>query len=118
MAGMFTPWTLVLGDNYSEDMDAVMVAIEKAKKETGKPSLITLRTIIGWPSPTKQNTGGIHGSALGADEVAGAEERARTSRRPGVLRACRSVGTHPWSLRARECGSSGLGSTLPRVGVR
>ena len=59
------------GDNYSEDMDAVMVAIEKAKKETGKPSLITLRTIIGWPSPTKQNTGGIHGSALGADEVAG-----------------------------------------------
>jgi len=54
------------GDNYSEDMDAVMVAIEKAKKETGKPSLITLRTIIGWPSPTKQNTGGIHGSALGA----------------------------------------------------
>ncbi len=59
------------GDNYSEDTDALMEAIELSKKEIGKPSLITLKTIIGWPSPTKQNTGGIHGSALGADEVAG-----------------------------------------------
>src|SRR5690606_14428820 len=38
--------------------------------ETGKPSIIALRTIIGWPSPTKQDTGAIHGSKLGGDEVA------------------------------------------------
>jgi len=59
------------GETYSEDVDALMEAITKAKAQTGKPSLITVKTIIGWPSPTKQNTGGIHGSALGADEVAG-----------------------------------------------
>ena len=39
-------------------------------RETDKPSLIILRTIIGWPSPKKQNTGKIHGSALGAEELA------------------------------------------------
>ncbi|MEG3613747.1 transketolase [Isoptericola haloaureus] len=59
------------GTGYAEDTDALATALDAAKNETGKPSIIALRTIIGWPSPTKQNTGGIHGSALGADEVAG-----------------------------------------------
>ncbi len=57
--------------NYKEDINELYAAIEKAKAETTKPSLITLRTIIGWPSPKKQNTGKIHGSALGAEELAG-----------------------------------------------
>jgi len=57
--------------NYKEDIQELYAAIEKAKAETTKPSLITLRTIIGWPSPKKQNTGKIHGSALGAEELAG-----------------------------------------------
>ncbi len=57
--------------NYHEDIQELYSAIEKAKAETTKPSLITLRTIIGWPSPKKQNTGKIHGSALGAEELAG-----------------------------------------------
>ena len=57
--------------NYHEDIQELYVAIEKAKSVTDKPSLITLRTIIGWPSPKKQNTGKIHGSALGAEELAG-----------------------------------------------
>src|SRR5690606_40656074 len=34
------------------------------------PSFIALRTIIDWPAPRLQNTGKIHGSPLGADEVA------------------------------------------------
>lgn len=55
--------------SYVEDVQELYSAIEKAKLETNKPSLITLRTIIGWPSPTKQNTGKIHGSALGGDEL-------------------------------------------------
>ncbi|SKC70749.1 transketolase [Krasilnikoviella flava] len=59
------------GTGYAEDVDALAAAIEAAKAETDRPSFIALRTIIGWPSPTKQNTGGIHGSAMGADEVAG-----------------------------------------------
>jgi transketolase len=57
--------------NYVEDLEELYNAIEAAKKVTDKPSLITLRTIIGWPSPKKQNTGKIHGSALGAEELAG-----------------------------------------------
>jgi NAD(P)-dependent dehydrogenase (short-subunit alcohol dehydrogenase family) len=46
------------------------VSLAAAKAETGRPSIIVLKTIIGWPAPNKQNTGKIHGSALGADEVA------------------------------------------------
>jgi transketolase len=57
--------------NYVEDVEELYNAIEKAKSVTDKPSLITLRTIIGWPSPKKQNSGKIHGSALGAEELAG-----------------------------------------------
>ncbi|WP_314648208.1 transketolase [uncultured Microbacterium sp.] len=55
---------------YVEDIAELYAAIEAAKGETDKPSLIILRTIIGWPSPGKQNSGKIHGSALGADELA------------------------------------------------
>ncbi|MEO8093913.1 MAG: transketolase [Pseudolysinimonas sp.] len=55
---------------YIEDVQALYTAIEAAKGMSDKPSLIILKTIIGWPSPTKQNTGKIHGSALGAEELA------------------------------------------------
>ena len=55
---------------YTEDVAELHRAIEAAQAATDRPSLIVLRTIIGWPSPTKQNTGKIHGSALGADELA------------------------------------------------
>ncbi len=65
-------WTA--GGAYREDVESLGAALAAAKAETGKPSIIALRTIIGWPSPTKQNTGAIHGSALGADEVAALKE--------------------------------------------
>jgi len=55
---------------YVEDVPALYAAIEAAKAETAKPSLIILKTVIGYPAPSKQNTGKIHGSALGADELA------------------------------------------------
>jgi transketolase len=55
---------------YSEDVEALAAALTAARAETDRPSIIALRTIIGWPAPTKQNTGKIHGSALGDDEVA------------------------------------------------
>ncbi|WP_327293075.1 transketolase [Streptomyces sp. NBC_01198] len=61
-------WTAT-GD-YVEDVDALLAAVRAARAETGRPSLIMLRTLIGWPAPTKQNTGKAHGSALGEDEVA------------------------------------------------
>ncbi|GAA0967741.1 transketolase [Acrocarpospora macrocephala] len=55
---------------YVENVHALNEALEAARAETERPSFIRLRTIIGWPAPHKQNTGKIHGSALGADEVA------------------------------------------------
>ncbi len=59
---------------YVEDVAELYNALLAAKAETSKPSIISLRTIIGWPSPNKQNTGKIHGSALGKDEVAALKE--------------------------------------------
>ena len=53
-----------------ENVVGIEEAIAEAKAVTDKPSFIALRTIIGYPAPTKMNTGGVHGSALGADEVA------------------------------------------------
>ncbi|MFC5834964.1 transketolase [Nonomuraea insulae] len=65
-------WT-VTGD-YVEDVQALYAALEAAKSETDRPSFIRLRTIIGWPAPNKQNTGDVHGSALGEAEVAATKE--------------------------------------------
>lgn len=58
-------------DPYREDVLALHEAIAQAKSNLDQPTLITLRTVIGWPSPSKQDTGKIHGSKLGADELAG-----------------------------------------------
>ncbi|GAB3466173.1 transketolase [Streptomonospora sediminis] len=58
------------GGSYSEDVAALHRAVLAAQAETERPSFIRLRTIIGWPSPNKQNTGAIHGAAMGAEEVA------------------------------------------------
>ncbi|WP_020672724.1 transketolase [Amycolatopsis nigrescens] len=57
-----------------EDVVAIEQAIEAAKAETGRPSFILLRTVIGYPAPNKMNTGKAHGAALGADEVAAVKE--------------------------------------------
>ncbi|TLP59953.1 transketolase [Microbispora fusca] len=61
-------WTAT--GEYEEDVQALYAAMEAARAETERPTFIKLRTVIGWPAPNKQNTGKIHGSALGADEVA------------------------------------------------
>jgi len=61
-------------DGYVEDVDSLAAAIEAAKAVTDRPSFIGIRTIIAWPSPTKQNTHGAHGSKLGGDEVRGLKE--------------------------------------------
>jgi transketolase len=44
--------------------------MQNAMAENGRPSIISLRTIIAWPAPDLQNTGKAHGSALGDEEVA------------------------------------------------
>lgn len=53
-----------------ENVVGIEEAIANAKAETGRPSFISLRTIIGFPAPNMMNTGKAHGAALGDDEVA------------------------------------------------
>ncbi|MFD9193406.1 transketolase [Streptomyces phaeochromogenes] len=52
------------------DPQALHEALTAAKAETGRPSIIAMRTIIAWPAPNAQNTEASHGSALGAEEIA------------------------------------------------
>ncbi|MGW2962859.1 transketolase [Streptomyces sp. NPDC001220] len=52
------------------DVHALYAALKAARAETGRPSIIAMRTIIAWPAPNARNTEASHGSALGADEVA------------------------------------------------
>ncbi|MFC9076798.1 transketolase [Streptomyces sp. NPDC057062] len=58
------------GENGDIDVHALYAALRTAQDETGRPSIIAMRTIIAWPAPNAQNTEASHGSALGTDEVA------------------------------------------------
>ncbi|MFJ4326455.1 transketolase [Streptomyces tricolor] len=52
------------------DVPALYAALQAARAETGRPSIIAMRTIIAWPAPNARNTEAAHGSALGEDEIA------------------------------------------------
>jgi transketolase len=56
------------------DLPALEVAIDQAMREEERPSLIRVKTIIGWPSPHKQGTSKAHGAPLGDDEVRATKE--------------------------------------------
>jgi transketolase len=51
------------------DLEAIVSALARARMETGRPSLIIIRTHIGFGSPHKQDTYAAHGSPLGEEEV-------------------------------------------------
>ena len=51
------------------DIDAIAQALENAQKEESKPSIILVRTHIGYGSPNKQDTPGVHGEPLGPEET-------------------------------------------------
>jgi transketolase len=53
----------------SNDVEAVALALDNARKETDRPSLIAVRTHIGFGSPHKQDTAAAHGEPLGVEEV-------------------------------------------------
>lgn len=57
-----------------EDVVAIEEAAKAAQAETERPSFIRVKTVIGYPAPNKMNTGGVHGAALGDDEVAATKE--------------------------------------------
>lgn len=62
-------WHVLHVENGNTDLEAIAKAIEAAKAVTDKPTMIKVTTTIGYGSPNKQNTAGIHGAALGTDEV-------------------------------------------------
>ena len=59
----------ILNVDDGNDIDAIYNAIQAAKAQTGRPSLIVLRTHIAYGSPNKQDTADAHGSPLGEEEV-------------------------------------------------
>ena len=85
------------GHTYVEDVDALLAGIRSGEKVTDRPTIVVLHTIIAWPSPTKQNTGKAHGSALGDEEVAGLKTvlgfnpKKSFAVEPAVLRHAREV---------------------------
>jgi transketolase len=90
-------WHVVPGVD-GHDPAAVRAAIEAARAETGRPTLICCRTIIGWGSPNKQGTEATHGAALGADEVARTRENIGWPHAPFEIPDAIRAG---WDARAR-----------------
>ena len=64
----------VVRDVDGHDAEKVKVALAAAKAETGKPSLVICKTIIGFGAPNKEGKESSHGAALGKDEVAAARD--------------------------------------------
>ncbi len=62
-------WHVQVVSDGDTNLEAIDKAIAAAKAVTDKPSLIKVRTTIGYGSPNKANTAGVHGAALGGDEV-------------------------------------------------
>jgi transketolase len=62
-----------LGES-ANDVDTLEAALRRAVAEEDRPSLLTLRSHIGWPSPHKTDTAEAHGSPLGEDEVRATKE--------------------------------------------
>jgi transketolase len=61
-------WNAVRVDD-ANDLAAIQRAIDAARKTTDRPTIVVLRSIIGWGSPNKANTHGAHGAPLGPEEV-------------------------------------------------
>ncbi len=62
-------WQVIVVPDGDTNTEAIAKAIEQAKAETSKPTMIKVRTTIGFGSPNKGGTAGVHGAALGADEI-------------------------------------------------
>jgi transketolase len=62
-------WHTIHVKDGNTDLGAIEAAIAAAKAVTDKPTMIKVTTIIGYGSPNKSNTAGIHGAALGAAEI-------------------------------------------------
>jgi transketolase len=75
----------VIANVDGHDPAAVKDAIEAARHETGKPTLICCKTVIGKGSPNKQGSESCHGAPLGGDEVAATREAIGWHHEPFVI---------------------------------
>lgn len=69
----------------NNNLEAIAAAIEAAKAVTDKPSMIKVTTTIGYGSPKKAGTAGVHGAALGPDEVTATRENLGWDYEPFVI---------------------------------
>ncbi|HCA14946.1 MAG TPA: transketolase, partial [Alphaproteobacteria bacterium] len=96
-------WQVLAVDGH--DMDAVSKAITAAKQETGKPTLIRCRTVIGFGAPKKAGTAGAHGAPLGGEEIAGARAALGWTHAPfeipdDIMTGWRAVGSRGAAMRS------------------
>jgi transketolase len=77
-------WHVQLVDD-GNDLEAIDAALHTAKDELSRPSLISVRTIIGYGSPNKQGTSSSHGSPLGRDELLAAKKNLGWPTEPDFL---------------------------------
>jgi transketolase len=67
-------WHVVRLGEVANDLDAIEAGLRAGMAETARPSLIVLRSHIGYPSPKYTDTAKAHGNPLGADEVAAVKD--------------------------------------------
>ena len=113
-------WHVIEAGEIANDLDALERAIREGMAEADRPSVIVLRSHIGWPSPKYTDTAKAHGEAIGkdADEVRAIKEiigmdAGRALRRPG-----RRARVLPRRGRARPGGARSVGEGSGRVGRR
>jgi len=90
-------WQVLQVNDADHDLVAIDEAITQAKNETTKPSLIIMKTTIGYGAPNKQGKSSVHGSPLGPDEL--------TRRSESQIRRSRNS----WCESRRRMGLYGCG---------
>ena len=121
------------------DVNAIAKAIEAAKAITDKPSIIKVTTTIGYGSPNKSDTAGVHGAPLGEEEATLTRQQlgwdygplrypkrpmTNTVRPSSVAPASKLSGTRPWPATAASTPAKPLNSSAccaascPRDGTR
>ena len=120
-------WHVLAVDGH--DMDAVSAAIAASKADTGKPSLIRCKTVIGFGAPNKAGSSAVHGAPLGGEEISGTRaalgwDHARFEIPAEISANWRDVGSRGSAARAtwqarhddltlviltRQCGATGTG---------
>lgn len=96
-------WHVLRCDGH--DIPAVSQAIAQAKAESAKPTLIAMRTVIGFGAPNKAGTASVHGAPLGAEEAAAAKAALGWDAEPFKIPAELALDWH-------EIGGRGEGARL------